>query len=1166
MNRPDTPHSGKTIVPREKAFRDFEAVLSIGSPEHALVVEADGGLGKTWFLWSLQEACRERDILHNRFLIDFYDTPSQRLSGLMHQIIKELDPDGRYYQEYLDLRREFDAKWQETEGISDDEAPSMQGLGENAETKPKESAGTNWFTQNERAAELNKVFLDCTKKLGSANRTEGSRGVAIFFDTYEMVREGRVGRWLAEEFVPAAQDIVVVVATRPSHDEALISFPEGSVRQCSPGEFLEEEIVQYMLMQVSENPEMGGWALTESDVRKLARLIYQHSGGKPVLVNLVFDIFLYTKKFTFSEMRDILTEAARANSFLDGLVEKLIEILGDDRFNGYADQQWAVLYMAQFRRRFNQEIYAFLQGKSQPDSLCDLSSFKGLWVVKSRERNLATNGNEQTSETSFLLHDIIRDSIHKRYWRGSMPKQMVIRALGAGIFPAELKAKWNEAMSMTTADEIEVDGLACVLDWLDRRIARYYEQEEQDLEAQQPSQDSTAWKYSQVHRQALRVERFLYHLDRDTTHAWRSIRREYDEAFEAYRQGYCELLELMALSAWNEEETANNPEKSAIKDMMRVRQWWWRIRHGTRARQRAIEHLAELLHQKEGTPNLSHELLADINSALGWGNDLDGKLDDAIRYRKEAADLYERQKDLGRDHERVLNFLGLSYAQQGDFKSADDCWEKALTTALKQDPWDNAEIGSIAMKRAYYKGLSGELSPAIGYINLAERHFDRAGDPRRLGMCLAYKARIYLANVRFGHADRALNEAQRLLGWVGDEDDEALWKTARSEFLRRRAVQKIQNLAQGLKGNDPDDTRATIKNDFEDAATYLRDVLEIAQRNDHPTLLGIEALGERGVLFRDHARFLAEQSDVREAEAYWRNARIDLEAALKQSRELSAWFFVANLLDDLCDLYSDQHRLITTNGVSLDLADKSPKELLLAHLEELDKVAQEHKYDRFRSRVAEKRAKLSYENGEYREAIDYTVLACEAVGLHTHSGHMFRNSYDKLVGDLEQRLRDLPTDEERVERSQEAITQWGERRLGAHPQLIIACERVLHPAQARIFEQEADAAFEEHDYASAFREYVEACHRMALRANDTYQNYGEYSKLVAKLERRLYDLDDPKDVESYSDFVKRRWLEYGHFKDHPSVIDVCNRARRMSLIGRADSSDRRTEMSPNSAA
>jgi hypothetical protein len=298
----------------------------------------------------------------------------------------------------------------------------------------------------------------------------------------------------------------------------------------------------------------------------------------------------------------------------------------------------------------------------------------------------------------------------------------------------------------------------------------------------------------------------------------------------------------------------------------------------------------------------------------------------------------------------------------------------------------------------------------------------------------------------------------------------------------------------------------------------------------------------------------------------WQQAEERLEEALGLARTDKSWFHVADLLDDLCDLYSDQYRhLSTSNDQSPRVGRQVSRRKLQDCLDELEQTAARHGYVRFLSRVAEKRAKLRYEDGDYAAAIMHSVEACKTAGLHTHSGHMFRRSYDKLVGDLEERLENLPHDESngdglelRVELSRQAISDWA-RTPGLDPQLIIACERVLHPAQARLEELEADRLFEEADqtdlnarkdnlYKLAFQLYTDACHHSALRANDSYVNYKLYSSLVAKLERRFYDLENPSDIRRYCELVENQWHEYRHSTTYPTVIEICNRALQMSQL------------------
>lgn len=1119
------------IIRREQAKQELDCVLPLDSPKRVLLVQADGGLGKTWFLWGLQAVCDERNILRNRQLIDFYDTASQRISGLLHQIITRLDGKEEYFREFLELRKQFDTGWLEAEALA-----SQSGSLKVANEKVRR--------QDELAPLLDKTFLKCLNELGHAYRKDGQRGIVLFFDTYEMVREGRVGRWFVDDLLKATNDIVIVVASRPPGSVA-DRFGEADVHRVDPGGFTEMEIVEYLRRRLRVPPGGEILELTDDNIRRLAHLIYQNSQGLPVLVALAFDIITLGLPLSFATARAKLEKAAKASSFQEGLIEQFLDILGDMQL-GRAYHQWAVLYMALFRRRFNQDVYDFLIDKTNDERSLNLSAFEDLHVVKSRMFRSTRNAElSSVMESSVLLHDIIGDAIREKYWRGSIPRRIIEQGIQENLFPKALNDIWDDVLNNSKHENIGANEFSTVLEWLNRRNSEYYETEQLGLRKRQKQSidNPDIWQSYEVRCQAQSAEQFLYGLDLDLNQGWATLRRAYDEAFEAGRHGYCEQLELTVLGALGDRETANDARKAEIKNLMRVRQRWWDIRRGPNDREEAIEYL---LREADRSPNLGKEHIADIRSSLGWAYDLNSDLGKAIEHRRAAAELYD-QVGLARERERSLNFLGESYAQRGHFKLADDCWEEASRIAQAQTPRDNAEIASVSMKRAYYKGVVGELSPAIAYIKLAENLFSQVADPRRLGKSLAYQGRIYLANVRLNHARRALDDAEQLLGRVGDERDEVLWKIARGEFYRRKAVEGVLTLHQARFEAERQYAIAEIEDSFARAEKDLEDVLQTA-RADGLKLQHIEALGEHGTLLRDRARYWAEQGHLEKAMNAWQKAKEELQEAHADAQEVGASFLVADMLDDLCDLFSDQHRLAPTLISVTDANSKTPQELLNAHLSELARVAEINGYDRFLSRVAEKRAKLSHEAGRYAEAIEYSVVACKAVGLHTHSGHMFRDSYDKLVGDLEQRLADLPTDELRVQLSQRAMASWGRMYAGKHPQLVIACERVLHPAEARLEESGADAAFAVSNYEGAFRKYVEACHHSALRANDTYANYEIYAKLVAKLERRLYDLESPEDVQKYCDFIEEAWLEYRHAIEHPTVIEICVRAREMSQL------------------
>jgi hypothetical protein len=64
----------------------------------------------------------------------------------------------------------------------------------------------------------------------------------------------------------------------------------------------------------------------------------------------------------------------------------------------------------------------------------------------------------------------------------------------------------------------------------------------------------------------------------------------------------------------------------------------------------------------------------------------------------------------------------------------------------------------------------------------------------------------------------------------------------------------------------------------------------------------------------------------------------------------------------------------------------------------------------------------------------------------------------------------------------------------------------------------------------------------------SYENYAIYAALVGKLERRLYDLEKPENTSGYCDYIEGEWHLLGHSTDHPSVLEICQRARQMSHL------------------
>lgn len=1129
------PEALLPLVSRKQALAEFEAIVQPDSSERVLDVYGGGGLGKTWFLKDIQQYCDEHRLLYNEQIIDFYDTAHHRVSGLIASIIQELDREHEFFGTYLELRAEFDHL-------------RAQGFGGRA----LEPLGKR----------MDCAFLTGLQNLGAANRrSDGGKGVVLLLDTFEVVHAGRVGRWVLEDLlgsrdvcaegeenlapIVATRDIAVVIAGRPPIDQERTSAP---IRCCSPGNFSSEEVVEYVHKALGCYDDID---LTAEPVAQLTSWVADKTGGHPVQVALALDLANLsvathgTPALTSGGLLDVLQQIEGRENRPMALIEQIVGLLGQT-----PEQQWAVLYMAHLRRRFTRRLCATLMDK-KPADMGSLDSaftaFENLYMAKYRHLRgtfrLPLYEARQFEEATVSLHDLIRDWVYQRYWQGSIPLSFVRQGRQAGIFPADLNTMWEEICNWE-GDEVEIssDKLQPIRRWLDDRAVEFYEVRRRELDTIRSSldkeQEPSRWVEYEYQQHALMAEQLLYEMDRDLKTGWQRWRRVYYEAFEAFQQGYCEQLELTVLSAWPNGESKADPRKHEIREMAAVRQLWWKIQRSGPTREQAIHELERLAREQEPMPgDEPSELLADAHAALGWAYALEGDPRLARQHRRRAADLF-RGLRLDWDLAIILNFLGESCDQLGQFRRVDNAWQEA--TQLASQFKDFSCLASVAMKWGYSLNLRGESGRALGYAKVSEALFRKLGDHRRLGLALNYQGRIYHALGKFVHAERALAQSQICCEQFESPDDQVRLGISWGEFYRRRAQ---SDQAQ--------------PNDFILAREALENALRLAQAEDFGQW-EIQAAEELGCLFRDRARLAAEDGREEEAERLWAQAAQDLTQALDEYREQDAGFKIADLLDDLCQLYADRYHF-----------RREGREVLEKHLAELEMVAHERECPLHLARVAERRAELAWEDGSLKEAVEHYVAACSYVGLHSRAGETFRTSYDRLVGQVEKRLSEKlkddqkADDKERARLAQLALQLWGQTgHAASHPQFAQACRRVLYPAQSRLDEAKADAIFEkgrqEHDagqprkarsrFEQAFQLYIRACDQMGRLTDGGFEHYERYMALVGKLERRFYDLPDLRLALPYSEQVQAVWQRLEQTERHPAVLEVCRRARQMAEL------------------
>jgi hypothetical protein len=200
-----------------------------------------GGLGKTWILekiWLDNQDDPTRIVID---IIDFFDTKNHNVRGLQATIKSRL-PNPGVFQPYSEVIEDLEV----------------------ARSKNKHpGAITNLETR------ADKIFVECCRQAVIGQE------VILLFDTFERVQQRRVGQWLLHEFLPNVRGLVVAIVGRPT--PAPSEMPDNIVTYELQGLNLEAfvELVHLRLQSASHD-------VIES--------IHKHTGGSPLIANLILDL------------------------------------------------------------------------------------------------------------------------------------------------------------------------------------------------------------------------------------------------------------------------------------------------------------------------------------------------------------------------------------------------------------------------------------------------------------------------------------------------------------------------------------------------------------------------------------------------------------------------------------------------------------------------------------------------------------------------------------------------------------------------------------------------------------------------------------------------------------------------------------------------------------
>lgn len=239
------------FIGRERALDAFHSLRSLRAQINALYVEADGGLGKTRVLEAYIKQCQQqrrpwhtspRGSVVNP-IIDFYDFENRTVAGLRRSMMERLGP--AYFQAF----QAKDAALQQAE--------AALKAGDTSQ-KSKVIA---------LRLEVEQLFF---QEFSYALR-EIKNYTVLFFDTFELVYNRRVGRWFLEEFLPspAASGCLIVFAGRPRPFD------------------LPANVYKYELEPFNENEAKSyfqeKWGITSTEPEFA---VIEFSEGRPLLLDL----------------------------------------------------------------------------------------------------------------------------------------------------------------------------------------------------------------------------------------------------------------------------------------------------------------------------------------------------------------------------------------------------------------------------------------------------------------------------------------------------------------------------------------------------------------------------------------------------------------------------------------------------------------------------------------------------------------------------------------------------------------------------------------------------------------------------------------------------------------------------------------------------------------
>lgn len=344
-----------------------------------------GGIGKSKLIQTVMDKCKEKykgRLLCPKSLIDFYHTEARSRMGIMWLIAEAVgDPE-------IDFKTFYD-------------------------TYKKIEQETNIEDNAQLAINAEKSFFEEFKSV--TNRL--NKTIALFFDTYEMIQEAELSRWLEKDFIENLGPRTKIVF---SGRKALEHLKPDDYKKMEIKPFDSEHIKEYFLEYFKDEIAMDDIFMNNNFIETISKM----SEGRPILLALFADWVTYPPyPLDPSEFIERIEKESESDEDPDKkqkvlFKSKLIKRIADMK----NPSDIVVLYMAIVSRRMTHEMLAHLTKKDSDTCKDLLEELEPLSFIKFKP-----------NENSVLLHDEMRDLVVDIWWKSQDPSGNIRRSISENI-------------------------------------------------------------------------------------------------------------------------------------------------------------------------------------------------------------------------------------------------------------------------------------------------------------------------------------------------------------------------------------------------------------------------------------------------------------------------------------------------------------------------------------------------------------------------------------------------------------------------------------------------------------------------------------------------------------------------------------------------------------